>query len=329
MMRALILPLLLLLLGLLTAPALAQTVTTTAPLPDGDRDGRVRVVAQAAALGVPRGTILTLCPATTWTYRYGSGECTVALDVPGKIGPVPLASSGRVVTRAWQVVETWPKTDYTGQVNAGLVATEIGRVGIRLKGRVDGVTIRDFRLEHSAVENVSPHLPVAIAVENGRDILIQDGRASGFQMTYVAGKYRNGDVYSTERLVDRITFRRVAARNASDGCFDLKSTNTILDQTTGGKCGIIYRLWGSGFATTIVSEDPRKYHVAFYTGADWHIGHLTARAATTAPILFFEGLTTGARVVIDGCTIAVPRGTRLFLGKPPKTLILGPGCAVP
>jgi hypothetical protein len=229
----------------------------------------------------------------------------------------------------WQIsgwfraVETREGTRIRNLTIQGVTATDLQRDGIRIRGDVDGVNIHDFKLQMRSEPQSSPNLPIGIAVQTGHGIAISDGDISGFQMIRVEGQYTNGDGIASERDVDGLTIKRVTSSDNSDGGFDLKSQNTVLDDLTAARNGRNYRFWGTVDAGTLTSIDPRGAHIWVHGGARVHIRKLIARSTTKAPLLNIDG---PSEVIIDSCELNRVPGTKLVVGGPaPK---LGQGCTI-
>lgn len=242
---------------------------------------------------------------------------TLSGDVENQvIGPLQ-------VSGWFRAIETKKGTRIRNLTIQGVTATDLQRDGIRIRGDVDGVNIRDFRLQMRGEPQSPPNLPIGIAVQTGHGITISDGNISGFQMVRIKGKYTNGDGIASERPVDGLTIRRVVSTDNSDGGFDLKSRNTDLDDLTSARNGRNYRFWGTVEAGTLTSIDPRNAHIWVAKGARVHIRKLVARSTTKAPLLNIDG---PSDVVIDSCELRLAPGTKLVVGGPrPK---LGRGCAI-
>ena len=207
-----------------------------------------------------------------------------------------------------------------------LTAT-VSRGGFRLRGDVHDIAIRNVELT-LAVPTHAPELPAGIEVQGtAHDVLIEEVTASGFRMVAREGHYTNGDGFSSERGVSHVTFRRTTANDNSDGGFDLKSTDTKLDDTTSEANNFNYRLWGTGEATRVTSIAPRKGHFQFNTQANWHIRNLVARSRGTQPILIVQG---DATVTIDHCELDVPPETKFLIRSHDAHphLTLGAGCSL-
>src|SRR3546814_9737605 len=82
----------------------------------------------------------------------------------------------------------------------------------------------------------SGNLPVGIGfADTAHDFRVERCSMRGFRWDRGEGKYWNGDGFSTERGNARIMFRQCAAWDNSDGGFDLKSTESLLDDCISGR----------------------------------------------------------------------------------------------
>jgi hypothetical protein len=233
------------------------------------------------------------------------------------IGPLNLSG-------AFRAIESNPQVRVRNLTIRGITATDLERDGIRIRGDAVGVNIRDFRLSMRAQPQSGRNLPIGIAVQEGRDIVIEDGSASGFRMVERQGKYTNGDGVATERPVDGLTINRVRASDNSDGGFDLKSSRTSLDRLTAERNGRNYRFWRTVRAGTLTSADPRNAHVWLARGAEVRIARLAASSRGRAPLVRIEG---PASITIDRCDLRLPPGTPLVAGdRRGSRISLGAGC---
>lgn len=234
------------------------------------------------------------------------------------IGPLNVVGPYRIVESAKNLVTRNLRIQ-------GVTGTDLQRDGIRLRGDIDGATIRNFRLTMRRQQQVQGQLPTGIAVSSGRKIMISDGEVAGFQMVKVPGKYTNGDGIAAERQVHDLTIARVVSRNNSDAGFDLKSNPTKLDQLRAENNGRNYRFWSRVDAGTLTSVEPRGAHVWAGNTAVVHIKRLVARSSTRAPLVEVE---RAGQVVIDQCELDLPRGTRLVAKSGEGRVVLGRGCSL-
>ena len=190
----------------------------------------------------------------------------------------------------------------------------------------------------------STDLPVGIAFAGtAHDFRIERCVMRGFQWKRKDRQYWNGDGFSTERGNARFLFRQCAAWDNSDGGFDLKSTETMLDDCISGRNARNFRLWSSIRATGLVSLDPVKIggigdtnHFTIMAAQARreplviHIEHLVVKSDRGWPI--FDVHDGPAKIIIGSHDIQVPPGTSLvrprgggsvpggvsFAGAPPK-----------
>ncbi len=233
-----------------------------------------------------------------------------------------------------------------------------GSVGLRVRGARASNLERGFaRIRYDShdgvIEDVSAggmrttgatDLPVGIAFDGtAHDFRVERCSMRGFQWQRKASQYWNGDGFSTERGNARMLFRQCAAWDNSDGGFDLKSTETLLDDCVSGRNARNFRLWSSIRATRLSSLDPVKiggigdtnhFTIMAAKGASEplviHIEHLTVKSDRGWPI--FDVHHGPAKIIIGSHEIQVPPGTPLvrsrgggsvpggvsFAGTPPK-----------
>ena len=166
-------------------------------------------------------------------------------------------------------------------------------------------------------------LPVGICfADTAHDFRIERCVMRGFQWKREDKQYWNGDGFSTERGNARFLFRQCAAWDNSDGGFDLKSTETVLDDCVSGRNARNFRLWSSIRATRLVSLNPIKIggigdtnHFAIMAAPGLreplviHIEHLVVKSDRSWPI--FDVHNGPAQIIIGSHDIQVPPGTPL------------------
>ncbi|WP_332816608.1 hypothetical protein [Sphingopyxis sp.] len=190
----------------------------------------------------------------------------------------------------------------------------------------------------------SKDLPVGIAfADTAHDFRVERCFMRGFQWKRGDRQYWNGDGFSTERGNARFLFRQCAAWDNSDGGFDLKSTETVLDNCVSGRNARNFRLWSSIRATRLTSLYPVKIGG---TGDTSHFSIMAAQGLVEPLVITIEHLTVKsdrgwpifdvhdgpAKITIGSHDIQVPPGTPLvrsrgggsvpggvsFAGTPPK-----------
>jgi len=246
------------------------------------------------------------------------------------IGPVR-------ITNAYRAIETNRRSRAVKNVTIdGLVADNVQREGIRLRGNVENVTIRNFNLAHVEEPNVSPDLPEGIHIESGSNIVIENGTITGFQMTMDEKSYWNGDGITTEKAVDGIVIRNIRADNNTDAGFDLKSFHTQMDNVEASGNKRNFRIWNGLTAGTMTIGNTLKRGGAFSTAGLW------IRGNSTVPIVTIDNLivrmTTPATIIqiedgpvdlrIAACDIQAPPGSVMLKAEKAEgmKIALGPSC---
>lgn len=305
----------------------AEVTSTQPPAPTGPAENTQQVAAAGSTSVTPVTTETLLKSGQQWTIPYIKMNGGVAIRIKGtvenaSIGPVQIEGAKfGVLADSGAVIRNLAISD--------LHAFELQREGIRLRGTVNQVTIRNFSLKMRAQKQVSPDLPVGITLYEGSNISISDGVASGFQMVDVSGTYTNGDGISSERPVDSLLIERVSATDNSDAGFDLKSTNTFLYDTVAERNKRNYRFWGTVTTGTITSIDPLINSIAAHVwagnGAVVHIARLVVKSSNTMPVLYLDGAES---ITIDECVLEVPAGTKFLRGGTGTIMNFGPTCTL-
>lgn len=232
-------------------PANVEPVTTNYPIEA--KRGVIRVTADVArTTGAPFDERLTLCPSTSYTYRYRAGVCPApaspVVTRPGVNGAVAVlrgVQSGLTIgparvaagVRAMESDEGSSLRDTRITRLTGIVE----RDGIRLREARD-VVIERFNLRMRDEPQTGSNLPEGIAIATGRNITIRDGMPFGFRMVPTGG-YTNGDGIATE-LATSGTITSAMSRGHSDAAFDLKGY-WRLDGASAYGSFRGYRIWGS------------------------------------------------------------------------------------
>lgn len=252
------------------------------------------------------------------------------------------------VTRGYRVIENTAarkdgSADCVGLRVRVARATGLTRSFARIRYDSHNGLLQDINAE-GALTTGAHDLPVGIAfADTAHDFTLERCIMRGFRWRRGDRQYWNGDGFSAERGNARLLFRRCSAWDNSDGGFDLKSTDTVLDDCVSGGNARNYRLWSSIRATRLTSIEPNKLggigdtnHFAIMAGRDGHappmihIDHLRIRSTRRWPI--FDVHDGPARIIIGSHDIQVPPGTPLvrprdggsvldgvqFAGPPPR-----------
>lgn len=236
--------------------------------------------------------------------------------------------------------------------------TAAGCVGLRVRGARASDLERSFaRIRYDSHDGViedvsasgilttgSTDLPVGIAFDGtAHDFRVERCFMHGFRWKRGDTQYWNGDGFSTERGNARIRFRQCSAWGNSDGGFDLKSSETVLDDCISGRNARNFRLWSSIRATRLISLDPVKIGGIGDTN---HFSIMAAQGASEPLVIYIEHLVVKsdrgwpifdvhngpAKIIVGSHDIQVPAGTPLvrsrsggsvpggvsFAGTPPK-----------
>ncbi|WOF42487.1 hypothetical protein KNJ79_15075 [Sphingopyxis indica] len=252
------------------------------------------------------------------------------------------------VAGGYRVIENTAGPDLVGADCVGLRVRQA-----RASGLERGFARIRYDSHDGVIEDVSAsgmlttgsgNLPVGIGfADTAHDFRVERCSMRGFRWDRGEGKYWNGDGFSTERGNARIMFRQCAAWDNSDGGFDLKSTESLLDDCISGRNARNFRLWSSIRATRLISLDPVKIGG---TGDTNHFSIMSRQAGGEPLVIYIEHLTVKsdrgwpifdvhdgpAKIIIGSHDIQVPPGTPLvrsrgggsvpggvsFAGEPPK-----------
>jgi hypothetical protein len=247
----------------------------------------------------------------------------IAASADQRITPAP-----HKIVRNMEITNSYRLFDDRKGVSSGSrfesIDAVVRRGGFRFRGNAHDILIRNVTLRLAA-PTPHPELPAGIEIQGtAHDIVIDHVAARDFRMIPGTVKYLNGDGFSSERGAYRITFLNTSALNNSDGGYDLKSRDTRLANTLAARNKRNYRFWGTGRGSTVTSIAPRQAHIWLAKNASWRIRRLVARSAAPAPIVDGEG--PSARLIVESCTFAVPRDTRLVTGK--VSVTWGKGCTI-
>jgi hypothetical protein len=175
------------------------------------------------------------------------------------------ASSPVLIERQWvdgsyRAIETNSGAKPLDVTIRAIKATNIQRDGIRVMN-AGNILIEDFDLTMRAEPQTGTNLPEGIAIGGNNcapinNVVIRNGKVSGFRMAEVQGVYTNGDGVATEGCVVNLTISNVRASNNSDGGFDLKGQHVVLNNLVAENNSRGFRNWSpDATATTLVSKN--------------------------------------------------------------------------
>lgn len=329
-------------LALIGAPIAAQTTFSTTDL-DSNHDGKVKLTKPRDSFG-PKD-VLVLCPnAPRFTYAKKCSDRPVMPAIQGanKNGVLKLAAlPGPVhITGAFRAIETYTTTTASGVVIDGLTADDLQRGGVRLRGKLSNITIRNSSFTFRKAPQTSPNLPACLEIGDKSGsrvdgVLLQNVSCDGFQMTMAANRYWNGDGPTFERNVTGLRLDNVTSKNSTDSCFDIKVPVTATRIEADG-CSRNYRFWDSADIQQLTSGTPNKRGGTSGTTHIWIHGSNTAPPTIRIRKLIVRSTNTtniftikdgAATVILDSCDVKVPAGTKFKVGGSKGIVMkLGAGC---
>lgn len=282
------------------------------------------------------------------TYRgvhardVGNGLFVIRDSVRGvQIADIEVAGGYRVIENS--SVPRAAGADCVGLRVRGARAADLRRSFARIRYASHDGVIEDVTASGTLTTGAHD-LPVGIGFQDtAHDFRLERCTMRGFRWKRGDNKYWNGDGFSTERGNARFVFKQCAAWDNSDGGFDLKSSETLLDDCTSGRNARNFRLWSSIRATRLTSVNPQKIggigdtnHFAIMAAQGVReplvirIEHLAVKSDKAWPI--FDVHDGPAHIIIGSHDIQVPPGTPLvrprgkgsvpggisFAGAPPK-----------
>lgn len=150
--------------------------------------------------------------------------------------------------------------------------------------------------------------------ETVHDITLDTCRVHNFTMPSVANVYRQGDGFSDEGGCSNMIYRNCYASGCTDGGWDIKSTNVLLEDCVADGNKRNFRFWGQGTATHITSINPTGAHISIHgagspSPCDMVIEHLVVRSNNQMPIILVD---SAGSLHIESWDIQVPTGTPLY-----------------
>lgn len=224
----------------------------------------------------------------------------------------------------------------TGLTIRDVAVNGYSKGGIRIQYNSSDVLIEDVRGDSQFQDGDNFAIGVHIT-GTAHDVTID--RVAMRNTLDTVNDYRNGDGFATERGTYNITLRNVIATGNSDGGFDLKSDNIVVDGAIVSGNGRNIRLWGTGAQlSNIVSLDAgaplaggNREHVWLAEGASATIdgaffsdpgsptlfnlaernGALTVRdyGLVTGPGTVTSKKGTGSVLTLDGQRVVIAAGT--------------------
>lgn len=208
--------------------------------------------------------------------------------------------------------------------------------GVNIEKPVTSLTIVDSTFTGLKPMKNSAY-PAGIFAKAGTNLLVERTAIRGW-VTIADGTYRQGDCFLAEWGFVGIVLRDVVLSGCTDGGYDGKARNVLLDRVTSSGNKISYRFWyNTVHATSIESVNPTEAHIQLNPRKDGKYGMGPAGIvadkisflSTGKQALFDAG--KGAIITVKECFIDVPAGTPFIKyregGKASNvTLTLGKNC---
>lgn len=191
---------------------------------------------------------------------------------------------------------------------------------IYIRGGSNGILIEDARL---VCTHTGSGIPGGVKIGSANtapnyNITIHRTTVTG--CVGAQGTYVQGDGIATERPDHHITISDTVSTDHGDGCMDLKSSDTRLDNVMVARCNYGLRFWAQGTAGTVTIGEVSKAAIQIKPTTDWTIDNLILTAPALAADIVTDG--AGGKLTIARCsrpvTLRIAAGT---------TLVLGPGCS--
>ncbi len=191
---------------------------------------------------------------------------------------------------------------------------------LEFSGDSSNVLISDVRFETDQVNTQRGKVYGAIVFagkgkdDRGDNILIRRVDIRGMKAKH--GGYPNADGISTEAGYSNVRYEDVRVFGSSDGGIDTKASPATCARVWLENNARNFRIWnGIDCDGPVWSINPWVYHIHLMPKADgssvFRFSHVTFRSKGTQPLIAVDGPYSGrkAKVIIESCTIDVPKGT--------------------
>ncbi|UVO49029.1 hypothetical protein M0208_00245 [Sphingomonas sp. SUN019] len=260
---------------LLIADAGVYKTTNIIPVGAGGTAGQPVTIRGVDRLGNPMAAEFTGTRAADWhagdaagneLFKLGTGaNHLVFQDIAVSNVGTAFRVSGNITNLTIQQVEVDNASRFfenyasSGTATiAGLTIRDVDVTGfsrnaIRLQYDTHDVLIENVRGDMAG--RIGDTMPAGIHLDGTvHDVVIRDTTMANVRS--VGSGYLNGDGFSTERGVHGVRFENTTAQGNSDGGYDLKSTDTVLDGAVSSENARNYRFWGEVAMTGSVGLNP-------------------------------------------------------------------------
>lgn len=271
----------------------------------------VRATPGSAGVRVIRGRTFNGAPAST-DIGVTASDGMVILDCTftdlGNGGVVVDQPVNRLIVQGCRADRLYRFFENTVSINNGHDASLTNFAIRRVEGRDlrRGMTRIRYASAHGLLEDVTAYgsddcanYCVGFALDGqAHDITYRRVQAHGFIEAHRgANKYWNGDGFSDERGNSDIRYQDCLATDCSDGGFDVKSTNVLLERCVARTNKRNFRLWSSGRLVDCASHEPKwrggsggKSHFSFHGDVEKYVFErpvVRAPEGNTAPVFLF------------------------------------------
>lgn len=208
------------------------------------------------------------------------------------------------------------KADGSGTVMDHVTVTATQR-GVNIEKPINGLTIRDSEfIGQKPMAN--SQFPAGVFAKQGSNLLVERTTIRDWK-TIADSNYRQGDCFLAEWGFVGIVLRDVTLSGCTDGGFDSKAREVLLDRVVAEDNKISYRIWYTGIkATTITSINPKEAHFQLNWRKDKKYG-MGPGGVTAQKIVFRStgkqplfSLSPGSIVNVPECDTQVAEGTRVI-----------------
>jgi hypothetical protein len=214
-----------------------------------------------------------------------------------------------------------------------VIASHLERGFLRLRYQSSGGLIEDVTA--TCKDSGGALYCVGFALDDeASDITYRRVRAHGFrEVTRPAGSYWNGDGFTDERGNSGIRYLDCSAADCTDGGFDLKSAEVLLENCVARSNKRNFRLWTSGTLRDCQSHTPvwrggsgGKSHISFHGAVGAYVLErpvVRAPEGNTAPVFFFA-TNQPAEILIRDADIDAPSAPLIRVEGPAPNIRFDP-----
>ncbi|HEY9217548.1 MAG TPA: calcium-binding protein [Phenylobacterium sp.] len=222
-----------------------------------------------SASGQPMQAVISSPAASIFVLRNGADHLTfrdlLLQDTTGGFGAVRVGGDIQGLTLN-NVDATNVRTFFAVGASAGSTASVNGLMmsdtevtgytsaAIKIAGASSNIVLQDIVLD-GQFKDPSSFMGGVHLLDSAHDILIQ--RVTASNNLYTGTAYWNGDGFVAEAGVYNVVIRDTVARNNGDAGYDIKSSNTLIENALAEGNKKNFRFWGDGVtAQNIIGLNP-------------------------------------------------------------------------